>query len=216
MKKIYFALAGVVCVLLAVYLYRICFVGTVFCDNILVSPNDIIVTDTSVKIRGTANMPHYAYRGFEYETDGDDLHIKLRYVVKSPFVKGTDFDVSINGDFSNIENVYLSNNLLDYAIWADNKTVLPDNFPMCITGVNIYDVKYRGNYQSAVENRNSKSEGDDVVWWSKNAVYHAEPYIWKNSKIAVLDTEGGGRIFIRTSTDESVFSVLGQYGYYTY
>jgi len=59
-----------------------------------------------------------AFKGYDYRIDNDNIYIKVYSTVVSPIHKYGIVDITINGDFLNIKNIYFEDSAHKLQIWS--------------------------------------------------------------------------------------------------
>ncbi|HEY8889796.1 MAG TPA: immunoglobulin-like domain-containing protein [Clostridium sp.] len=75
----------------------------IFVDN-------ITKDNKTLQITGSTSNSALSYAGYSYKIKGDSLYLKLRYSLGSSFHQGGKFNITLNNDLSNINNMYLQGN----------------------------------------------------------------------------------------------------------
>ncbi|HEY8890323.1 MAG TPA: immunoglobulin-like domain-containing protein [Clostridium sp.] len=75
----------------------------IFVDN-------ITKDNKTLQITGSTSNSALVYAGYSYKIKGDSLYLKLRYSLGSSFHHGGGFNITLNNDLSNINNMYLQGN----------------------------------------------------------------------------------------------------------
>lgn len=74
--------------------------GSIFVQN-------ASLNNESIQVTGDTASSGLAYAGYSYNTNGDSLFIKLRYVLANPIHKYGAFNISIKEIPKNIKKVYI-------------------------------------------------------------------------------------------------------------
>jgi uncharacterized protein YxeA len=76
------------------------------------------VNETEIRVSGDFILESSkAYKNYRYRIDGNNVYIKIYGTLVSSIYRYGAFDISIKGDFSLIENVYLEGHGEETLIW---------------------------------------------------------------------------------------------------
>jgi len=84
-----------------------------------VSISNIAIDNTKMEINGGFFQDSaLAYKGCKYRIEGNNIYVKIYSTVVSSFYKYGNIKIVINGDLSEIQNVYLEDLNNKKAIWC--------------------------------------------------------------------------------------------------
>lgn len=121
MKKILFYIMCPV-ILLAIIRYM-----TVFLKSEVIRPESIGMIEVtssadSVNVKGNIILESSkAYKSYSFRTEAHDMYITIYGVLVSPFHRYGVFNIDIDGEFPNIENIYLEGKGETLLIWSKHR-----------------------------------------------------------------------------------------------
>ena len=85
---------------------------------------DVGMTANHVNVKGTFILESSkAYKDYKFRVEGENLYITIYGVLVSSFYKYGVFDIKIDGNFSDIKNVYFEGKGETNQIWSQGKMV---------------------------------------------------------------------------------------------
>ena len=103
---------------IAIYYISLFHIGDPKLDTLHVE--HIGVTKDLIELDGRTDASGDAYKNYEYEVKGKYLYITIKYVLASNSYRSGDFAIQINGDFTNVEQIYLTDGKNNKLIWQDD------------------------------------------------------------------------------------------------
>ena len=85
-------------------------VDSVFIENVYVDKNQ-------VEISGDFISSADAFRKYKYRIEDGDLYVTIYWVYVSDFYRYGKVDIKIEGEFSNLDNIYLEDQTTKKLIW---------------------------------------------------------------------------------------------------
>jgi hypothetical protein len=117
--KIRQMIAGIICIVIIIggaVLLKTFIIGSL--ESVDIVPlNHISVSDTEIALSGELQASALAYKGFKYRIDGETMYVRVYSVVVSSFHKYGTIQIGIDGDFSNINKIYVEDSDNQRLIW---------------------------------------------------------------------------------------------------
>ncbi|MBQ9757744.1 MAG: hypothetical protein IJW15_04975 [Clostridia bacterium] len=187
------------------------------CEN----PNGIIyttnvyVTDEFISMQGGIGSSALKYNGYTYKFIDKTLYVGVRYGLFEG--DGADFYFKIDGNFSDLENVVLTNDLEERCVWNLHKD---KKYMKKINKVRLYETVSVSNeidYKEQMKYAEFVYADAELLNRIQHPTFSDELYFTKGSGyLGVAELENGEELYLDFARHFNFYDIIGVFGHYDY
>ncbi len=174
----------------------------------------VYVTDKTVNIAGVTYSSALKYNGYIHKMIDETLYIGVNYDLNGEGWAGFSFEVE--GDFSDLKNVVLTDGTEEKCIWNLEK----DKKHMeKINKVRLYKTVYvdsYNDYKEQMKNSEFVYADEELLSRIQHPTFSEELYVSKGRYLGVAELGNGEEMYLEFEIHQNWYDVIGAFGHYNY